>query len=306
MMYGKIHSRTEVSVVLNVHEGTKYQQFKTAANSILDQKHKNIELIIVISDAPALCARIRHSYGKLQTVNLVELDEDDGLSAARNAGAETATGDVVVFTDDDIIAEPDWIGNLIAIYEAQDPVGVGGNVVPVWPEQKPWYLPSEFFWLVGVMHDTFVDEQRPQRVRNTFGCNILLNRTAFLEAGGFRVDLGKNSKNPLQGEEAELLERLDREFWYAPDAVVHHVVDPNQLRPAYLFRRSFWQGYSKAALTQELTGESSFLIKLLTDGVPRRFTNPSREHFGEASMMILLVLTVGLGFLYGRMSNISN
>jgi hypothetical protein len=97
------------------------------------------------------------------------------------------------------------------------------------------------------MHDNFVDEHVPQPVRNVFGCNISFDREAFLEADGFREDLGKNQDRPLQGEEAELCERIDDEFWYAPDALVRHRVDPDQISARYLFRGAFWQGYSKAA-----------------------------------------------------------
>lgn len=289
-----------VSVIVNVHGGTDLDQFYAAADSVLTQSYDNMEFLVVAADAPEALTAIEDRYGDGSILRTVTLNEDEGLSTARNAGAEAATGDIVVFTDDDVIAEPDWLSELVAIYETHDPVGVGGRVIPIWPEGKPRYLPNEFFWLVGAMHDNFVDEHVPQPVRNAFGCNISFDRAAFLEAGGFREDLGKNQDRPLQGEEAELCERIDDEFWYAPDALVRHRVDPGQLSARYLFRRAFWQGYSKAALAEDTSSETSFLGNLLTDSIPRRISHPSPEGLGEVIAILLLTGSVGLGFLYGN------
>jgi glycosyltransferase involved in cell wall biosynthesis len=291
----------KTSVVINVHAGTHLEGFVAAADSVLRQDHDPIELVVVVSDAPELRDDIAAKYGDDPETRIVALDDDDGLSAARNAGAEAATGDVVVFTDDDVVAEPTWLSELVAVYETHDPAGVGGHVVPSWPGDEPWYLPGEFYWLVGVMHDNFVPEPEAQPVRNTFGCNISFTREAFLDAGGFREDLGKNQQNPLQGEEAELCERIEGAFWYTPDAVVRHSVDEGQLSPRYLLRRAFWQGYSKAALADDMGSESSFLSDLITDGLPRRLARPTRTNLGEVGMILVLTTAVGLGFAYGRL-----
>lgn len=290
----------KASVVLNIHRGTDTQQLFDTVDSLLNQDYDNIEIVIVVSDAPNLCRKVKQQYGDITIIQIVSLTKDDGLSAARNTGAEEATGEIVVFTDDDVVAESDWLSELVAIYKAYNPVGVGGRVIPVWPKQKPWYLPNEFFWLVGAMHDNYVDKHIPQPVRNAFGCNISFDRETFLEAGGFREDLGKNQNKPLQGEEAELCERLHGEFWYAPDALVRHQVDTGQLTVRYLFRRSFWQGYSKAALAEDTSSESSFLTDLLTDSIPRRFAPPTLVTLGETIMLTLLAGVVILGFLYGK------
>src|ERR1700746_3827499 len=41
-----------------------------------------------------------------------------GLSAARNVGAEAATGEIVAYTDSDCVADPDWLTYLVAKMEA--------------------------------------------------------------------------------------------------------------------------------------------------------------------------------------------
>jgi len=59
----------------------------------------------------------------------------DGLPAARNAGVDAATGDVVAFVDDDVVVPPDWTRRLGAAYEAfPEAAGVGGYVLNYNPE----------------------------------------------------------------------------------------------------------------------------------------------------------------------------
>ena len=289
------------SVVVNAHAGTDFEQFRAAVDSILEGTYEDIELVIVIADAPEVHEQIEDRYGHHDAVELLVLDTDEGLSPARNAGAEAATGDVVVFTDDDVIADPGWLDALVEIYDREDPVGVGGHVVPIWPDDEPWYLPAEFYWLVGVVHEGFVNEKRPQQVRNTFGCNISFDRESFLNVGGFREDLGKNQDNPLQGEEAEICTRIDGEFWYNPDALVEHRVDPGQLEPGYLLRRAFWQGYSKAALAEGAEDESSFLRTLFLRSLPRRLKKPTLTHLVQVVVLLGLTAGVGFGFVYGKL-----
>jgi hypothetical protein len=152
-----------------------------------------------------------------------------------------------------------------------------------------------------VTHPGFVDTPETQRVRNTFGCNISFEREAFLAADGFREDLGKNQQNPLQGEEAELCERIDGEIWYTPDAVVDHRVDRGQLSLGYLHRRAFWQGYSKAALAEDMGAESSFLHGLVFESLPRRLRKPSLAGVAQIPVLLTLTAAVGFGFLYGQL-----
>lgn len=287
-------------MVLNVHAGTDMEGFAEAADSILAQAYDPLELVVVCSDAPEVEAWIADRYGTAAGVEIVSLETDEGLSAARNAGARAASGDIVVFTDDDVVVRSGWIEALVAVYEAETPTGVGGHVEPIWPGDTPGHLPPEFYWLVGVTHPGFVETAETQRVRNTFGCNISFDREAFLAADGFREDLGKNQQNPLQGEEAELCERIDGEIWYTPAAIVDHRVDRGQLSLGYLHRRAFWQGYSKAALAEDMGAESTFLRGLVFDSLPRRIREPTLAGFVQISVLGTLTAAVGFGFLYGR------
>ncbi len=52
-----------------------------------------------------------------------------GQIAAMNRGLEVASGDVIVFTDDDAIPRPDWLDRILRHYDAQEVGGAGGRDV---------------------------------------------------------------------------------------------------------------------------------------------------------------------------------
>jgi glycosyltransferase involved in cell wall biosynthesis len=306
-----------VSVVLCTYDEASFGRFRDAADSVLAQSHPT-ELVVVVDGTPALAERVRETYGSHDDVLIHLNDENRGLLESRNTGAELAAGDVVAFLDDDARAHPAWVERLVAAYDREDALAVGGRMVPEWVAGKPSFLPEEFYWLVGVTHRGFGpggDEQMEGEVRNTFGSNISFRREVFTSLGGFDPAIGgRKGERNLQGGETELCARLQEEYgegvYYTPAAVVAHKVFDYRTDPRWLADRAFWQGYSKRAmegLVPDSTGEeSAFLRRLLTDFLPNRFREMCREPtVGRALELFSLVtfmVLVGLGYCYGILS----
>ncbi|MBR9706005.1 glycosyltransferase [Candidatus Pacearchaeota archaeon] len=55
--------------------------------------------------------------------------ENNGPSAARNLGVKNSRGDIVAFIDDDCIASPDWLKNIISCFEMDSFAGIEGKVI---------------------------------------------------------------------------------------------------------------------------------------------------------------------------------
>jgi len=304
-----------VSVVLCTHTLDRYHDLLDAAESVREQTYDDVELVLVSDGSEAVTRQFERDFGDSEDVVVTELDENSGLLEARNHGAEIANGDVVAFIDDDAIADPEWVAQLVESYERQDAIAVGGKMVPEWVAGKPDFLPEEFYWLVGVTHRGFGpdgDREAAGEVRNTFGSNISVRRDVFLELGGFDSEIGgRQGDANLQGGETELGARLRQEYgqgvWYNPKAEVAHKVFEYRTEPAWLLDRAFWQGYSKRAmevLLEESSGEESdFLGALLGEYVPSRLSGllraPSREKGTQLLLLFVLTAMVGTGYLYG-------
>jgi len=304
-----------VSVVLCTHTLERYEDCRTAAESVLGQSHEDVELVLVSDGDDAVYERFEADFGDRSNVIVHRTEENVGLAAARNAGTSVATGDVFAFFDDDALADREWLAELVSVYEERDVPAAGGRMVPYWVAGKPSFLPAEFYWLVGVTHRGFGPDGDPDEageVRNTFGSNISFRRDVFESLGGFEKEIGgRTGEKNLQAEEPELCARMQREYghgvYYTPDARVAHKVFDYRTDPGWLVDRAFWQGYSKRGmdvLVPESTGdESAFLRQLLCDSAPERVGDLVRSPSvaGCLQLLALFVLTgvVGAGYLYG-------
>jgi glycosyltransferase involved in cell wall biosynthesis len=297
-----------VSVVLCTHSLDRYDDLLEAAESVRSQTCENVELVLVSDGNDEVSERFEWDFGTDEDTVITALPENRGLLEARNHGAETASGDVVAFLDDDAIAEPGWVAELVEAYEQRDAIAAGGKMTGRWVAGRPSFLPEEFYWLVGVTHRGFPTEEC--EVRNTFGSNISFRREVFEELGGFETNLGRSGEKNLQGEETEFAARMRQRYgegvWYDPEAVVEHKVFDYRTKPKWLLERAFWQGYSKRVMSEVLPDEDggqegAFLKRLLMGYLPGRAKRLVVERELTQLLQIAAIVAftgaVGLGYL---------
>lgn len=91
-----------VSVIVPVYNVEKY--LKKCVNSIIKQTYKNLEIILVDDGSPdrsgALCDHLATKDSRIRVIH----QANGGVSSARNAGIEAATGEYICFVDSD-----DWL-----------------------------------------------------------------------------------------------------------------------------------------------------------------------------------------------------
>jgi GT2 family glycosyltransferase len=303
-----------VSIVVCTHSLDNFQNLIDAVDSLMNQTHKEIEIIIVVDGNKELYGRIAKIYDTQGNVKIMLTEESLGAFGAGNVGVKAAQGDVIAFLDDDAVGEKRWIESIVDIYEKSDAISVGGKILPIWLSKKPDYFPEELGWLVGITHEGFADEKVAE-VRNTFGPNMSFRGEVFEKIGLLNEKLGfaKRRTTIMQGAEPEFALRMKNELGkgviYNPDAVVYHKIPPSKTRPRTLLRRAFYQGYSKALMRRRspshetLATEQSYLKDLLFIYIPRRvkaiFSSNSVKEMKQLSFLAITIISVGLGFVYG-------
>ena len=299
----------KVSVVVCTYSLDRYDSFSETVESALAQTHDPIEVVVVVDGNDEVCDRVRADFGDEDAVVIHCLDENVGISRARTIGAERATGDVVAMIDDDAVAEPDWVENLVEVYEGTDAVAVGGEVIPDWMSEKPDFFPSEFYWLVGCTERGFATHM--EEVRNTYGSNISFRRDVFLDVGGYDPHTGRKGDKHIQAHEAPVGIRIREKYGqgvvYTTQAVVRHKLFDYRGDFRWLVFRSFWQGYSKRImdlLYPEASGDKNeYLGRLLLEFVPDRLyefaKDPSAPRAEQLGAIFVFTAAVGLGYLYG-------
>lgn len=91
-----------VSVIVPVYNVEKY--LHQCVDSIINQTHRNLEIILVDDGSPDNCGAICDEYALKDRRILVIHQENGGVSAARNAGLDAAGGEYLMFVDAD-----DWL-----------------------------------------------------------------------------------------------------------------------------------------------------------------------------------------------------
>ena len=155
-----------------------------------------------------------------------------GLSHARNAGIRVATGDIILFTDDDVVVHPEWPVRMIQCFDDPAVMAATGLVLPAELESD---AQAAFEWDLGGFGQGF----RPIRYDAEFfaagrdrgvpvwrigcGASMAFRRAAFAKVGLFDTRLGAGASGC--SEDSELWYRLlaaGHVCHYDPSAVVYH------------------------------------------------------------------------------------
>ncbi|MGH7586177.1 MAG: glycosyltransferase family 2 protein [Gemmatimonadales bacterium] len=197
------------------------------------------EVLVVQSACTDETARTTDAWrARLPLALLVEAAP--GKCRALNRALDRARGELLVFTDDDVIPADDWLVTLVdaaARWPAHDIFA--GAVVPRYPAGTPALFTCSPY--AGVAFAHFVPEptEGPSS-RTPFGPNMAIRRSR-IAGHRFRADLGPNGENYPIGGETEFLRRLvaaGAQIVHVPTAAVEHVVRPDQLCQRYLLTRA--------------------------------------------------------------------
>ena len=178
--------------------------------SLLAQQHPADEIIVVDSSDDETPAIIQKQFPQ---VELIHLPEKTLPGQARNIGVEHASGDVMVFTDADCVAQPNWLACLSALHQrCPQEAGIGGVVGIANPDS----LPGTIGYILEFSE--FVVGSKAQRKYTIPSCNLSFRRDVFQEYGGFPQHL-------FPGEDTVFTQRLTQAgetLLLTPDAVVLH------------------------------------------------------------------------------------
>lgn len=100
-----------ISVIIPIYNVEKY--LDKCVDSIINQTYKNLEIILVDDGSPDNCPKMCDDYAKKDSRIKVVHKENGGLSDARNAGMEVATGEYVSFIDSDDYISLDFYETLL-------------------------------------------------------------------------------------------------------------------------------------------------------------------------------------------------
>ena len=149
-----------------------------------------------------------------------------GKSIALNTGVNAAKGEILVFTDDDCIADEHWLTATAREFAADPDVGVVGGRVELYDQRdKPFTIITrrEQIELRGVFSKS--SPEGPLLFNSVvFGCNMAVKRDVFRRVGNYDVSLGPGTATKSI-EDIEFVYRAFRNGFkviYCPTVLVYH------------------------------------------------------------------------------------
>ena len=183
-----------------------------------------------------------------------------GLSCARNTAINAASGDLILWTDDDVLVDPDWLASHAAAAQRwPENAYFGGTIEVSYSSPPPRWVTANLGILSAMLvarvfncpEGRFPDDEIP------FGANMSFRRQVFDQ---YRFDpaFGRRGKSLRLGEEFGLILKLRKEGdWgiWVPSAKVKHFVPPERLTFFYLVWWAYVSGRTIASLRLE-SGEA--------------------------------------------------
>lgn len=303
------------SVVVCTYSDERINLLQRAISSLELQTYGNRDVIVVADEGPgipdALCSALPSD------VRVVTNDRPGDQVRARNVGIQASTGDIVVFLDDDAVADANWLRRLMDHFRVEDIVAAGGRAVPVWEVgQRPSWFPEELDWIVGGTYRGYSESARA--VRNLHGHNMAFRREILSRAGGFRIGRTGGDPSSCDGDEVELCIRIQAMLpgsliFFDPNAFIYHKVPRAKTRLRYIIRKSYGQGRGKALIRamhssnpEVLSSEFQYVRHLFSNFVPRVTKRAFGGEFGlplaQIAAVILSTSTTVVAYSISRIS----
>jgi glycosyltransferase involved in cell wall biosynthesis len=221
---------------------------------------------------------------------------EQGKAAALNTAIRLARGEIIAFTDDDALVEPDWLDQAGAALADGDAAYVGGPVLPRWEKAPPRWLPDQRtrLWAVIALLDYGRQiKEFGQGIGWPLGVNMAVRSDVFHTHNIWwdnRYDrVGNSLRGQGQREWCLRLRAAGLRGFYAPEMLVHHLVPADRLVKPYFRRWFYWFGISRAimyahhGLDMEAPDERTFDFGAIPHiaGVPRYMFRGALYHVRE-------------------------
>ena len=230
-----------------------------------------------------------------------------GLSVARNTGLAESKGRILAFLDDDAIACPGYLEEILGVFKLCQPSPglLCGPVEPIWGAPRPTWLKDDLLGFYSVLN--WSDIPRPlEKGEWIAGANFAVARDVISACGGFDENLGRKGKSLLSGEDTALTDRIRMAgyvVYYAPAVTVQHYIHPERLSKAWFYRRVFWGAVSKGIIDRQAIAAPSESIRYVYRRIRysgrRLFSIPWTVSDEDRRLRWMQGMAMDLGRLYG-------
>ncbi|MCM8760801.1 MAG: glycosyltransferase family 2 protein [Candidatus Omnitrophica bacterium] len=238
-----------LTVIIATHNGENTLPITLNAFCNLLIPKKGWELIVVDNVSTDTTAKVIEGFTHKLPITYI-YDNSLGKFHAINVGLEYAHGELIIFTDDDVVPQEDWLIQLDDCANSLVEYSIFcGPIRPLWPrEPDPWILHNVDLGAVyAITDESLIDGEIP--AGGVWGGNFAIRKQIFDLGFRFNPDVGCKGRNYRMGGETELITRLSQKgykSWFCKRAVVQHIIRDYQLEEKWILERAFKFGRGEA------------------------------------------------------------
>jgi GT2 family glycosyltransferase len=263
-------------------------------DSLETQTYSDYEVIVVDDASVDQTAKMAQNY----RCHLIRLGQNRGPAYCRNIGAQSADGDIFVFTDSDCRVEKNWLNGFHTCFSSNEAAAVMGRLVLL-PSNLLGDCISALGFPAGgtVGFDKIWQVDRYGFTHSLSTCNCAIQKSAFLEAGGFDTSF------PFPGGEDSLLAYRLRDLQY-PIKYCPYVTAYHGARSSFktFLKWQLHRGISSYLFAAKISKKSSYVSLRLwsTGNILQKF------HRDPKFPIILMLLATSVvaqlaGFFLGKL-----
>ncbi len=211
------------------------------------------ELLVVDNNSTDNTADVVAAFVDRLPVRRV-LERNQGHSHARNRAVSEVVGDLLIWTDDDVLVDHQWLQGYVDAAQRWPEAGYFGGPIEPWFEHEPpgWIqMNMEALLAPFVALDLGLEERQFAPGQSPYGANMAFRRSAF-DGRRFDPNLGLRPGSAIRNEETEYCKRLAESGFvgvWVPAARVQHFVVAERLTLPFL--RDYFEGGGRTQIRIE-------------------------------------------------------
>ena len=204
--------------------------------------HLSWEVLVVDNNSTDDTPQVCESFIQKLPLRYV-FEPRQGVNHARNRGVAEAMAPLVLFADDDVNVDKNWLASVWDAAERHPGVSIfSGRIFPLWESTPPAWLTknSKSILRPVAVHLDLGDEERilADFCANSWGANLAFRKSVFSDSCRFREGIGRKGQDEVRGGETELIQRLLKDGHrrlYVAKAIVHHRNPSSHATERYVF-----------------------------------------------------------------------
>ncbi|MBL9200215.1 MAG: glycosyltransferase [Opitutaceae bacterium] len=252
----------KVTVAIPTYNRAAFLRQTLAGIAAQQFPREHFEVLVIDNNSTDATRAVVAEFAHAKPAPRYILEPQQGLDYGRNRAIAEARGEVIVFGDDDILVQPDWLAQmavpLLADAATRRIGAIGGEVIPVFPDGLPdwvreWHAPLAFREGTG-----------PLEARHSpMGANLGFPKWVFAQLGNFHTALDRSAGNYFSGGDSEMVRRVRAaglEVWFAPAAAVRHQMPASRTTFRYARRHAFDSARSRVIDRAGQPGAAGYLF----------------------------------------------